>query len=187
MQSKKVVSADNQQERIETSGWVVGFVDGEGSFLVSIFKSSQAKLKWQVFPEFNVSQSLKGKDLLHQLEKFFGCGHIYAQNARNIKQDKWDPLYKYCVRNKVELQQKIIPFFEKYPPKGKSKLNDFQRFVQVVNLMAKGEHLTLNGMVKIARIAEKMIHRKPIEDSSIFKFLLSSETTRQAPLKMEKI
>jgi len=187
MQSKKVVSADNQQERIETSGWVVGFVDGEGSFLVSIFKSSQAKLKWQVFPEFNVSQSLKGKYLLHELEKFFGCGHIYAQNARNIKQEKWDPLYKYCVRNKTELQQKIIPFFEKNPPKGKSKLSDFQRFVHVVNLMEKGEHLTIQGMVKIARIAEKMIHRKPIEYSSIFKFLLSSETTRQAPLKMEKI
>ena len=183
MPSENTFSADNQQERLETSGWVVGFVDGEGSFLVSIFKSSQAKLKWQIFPEFNVSQSLKGKDLLHKLEEFFGCGHIYAQNARNIKHGKWDPLYKYCVRNKTELQQKIIPFFEKYPPKGKSKLDDFQKFVQVVKLMDKGEHLTLKGMVKIAKIAEKMIHRKPIEDSSIFRFLESSETIRQTPLR----
>ena len=111
MPSENTFSADNQQERLEVCGWVCGFVDGEGSFLVNIFKSSQAKMKWQVFPEFNVSQSLKGKDLLHKLETFFGCGHIYAHNARNIKQGKWDPLYKYCVRNKAELQQKIIPFF----------------------------------------------------------------------------
>ena len=183
MPSKNTFSADNQQERIEI-GWIVGFVDGEGSFLVNIFKSSQAKLKWQVFPEFNVSQSLKGKDLLHKLEAFFKCGHIYAHNSRNIKQGKWDPLYKYCVRNKEELKQKIIPFFEKYSPRGKSKLNDFQRFVQVVKLMDEGEHLTLKGMRKIAKIAEKMTHRKPFNESSIYKFLLSSETIRQARPKV---
>ena len=187
MQSKKVISADNQQERIETSGWIVGFVDGEGSFLVSIFKSSQAKLKWQVFPEFNVSQSLKGKDLLHELENFFGCGHIYAQNARNIKQEKWDPLYKYCVRSRNELKEKIIPFFQKYSPKGLTKKNDFQRFVKVVEIMDKGEHLNNKGMRKVAKISSGMTHRKPFKDSSINKFLLSSETKRQAPLKMEKI
>ena len=179
MPSKKTFSADNQQERIEV-GWIVGFVDGEGSFLVSIFKSPGAKSGWQVFPEFNVSQSLKGKDLLHKLEMFFQCGHIYAHNARNIKQGKWDPLYKYCVRNKEELSQKIIPFFEKYSPKGKSKLNDFQRFVQVMKLMDKREHLTVTGMVKIAKIASGMTHRKPFKDSSIHKFLLSSETIRRA-------
>ena len=50
MPSKKVLSADNQQERIETAGWIVGFVDGEGSFLVNIFQSSQAKLKWKSIP-----------------------------------------------------------------------------------------------------------------------------------------
>ena len=186
MPSKNVFSADNQQERIETSGWVVGFVDGEGSFLVNIFKSSQAKLQWQIFPEFNVSQSLKGKDLLHKLEDFFGCGHIYAHNARNMKQGKWDPLYKYCVRSRIELKEKIIPFFRKYPPLGKSKLNDFNCFVKVVEIMDKEEHSTIVGMRKIAKIAEKMTHRKPFRELSIHKFLLSSETIRQAPLKKRR-
>ena len=69
MQSENAISADNQQERLEVCGWITGFVDGEGSFLVNIFQSPRAKSKWQIFPEFNVSQSLKGKDLLHKLEK----------------------------------------------------------------------------------------------------------------------
>ena len=169
MSSKNTFSADNQQERIETSGWIVGFVDGEGSFLVTIFKSLQAKLRWQIFPEFNVSQSLKGKDLLHKLEDFFGCGHIYAHNARNIKQGKWDPLYKYCVRSRSELKEKIIPFFQKYSPKGIAKNNDFQRFVRVVEIMDRGEHLTNRGMKKVAKIATYMTHRKPFKNSSISK------------------
>ena len=115
MPSKKVFSADNQQERIEICGWVVGFVDGEGSFLVNIFKSSRAKMGWQVFPEFNITQTKKGIDLLYRLKNFFGCGHIYAHRARNRKKNKWDPLYKYCVRARAELKEKIIPFFKKYP------------------------------------------------------------------------
>ena len=180
MPSKNAISADNQQERIEVCGWITGFVDGEGSFLVNIFQSPRAKSKWQIFPEFNVSQSLKGKDLLEQLAKFFACGHIYAHNARNIKQGKWDPLYKYCVRSRSELQRKIIPFFKNHSCFGRAKRNDFERFVKVVEMMDKGEHLTKKGMVKIARIAEKMTHRKPFEESSIYKFLLSSETTREA-------
>lgn len=180
MPSKNTISADNQQERIERSGWIVGLVDGEGSFLVNIFRSPQAKSGWQVFPEFNVSQSLKGKDLLTQLEKFFECGHIYAHNARNIKQVKWDPLYKYCVRNKNELKEKIIPFFKNHNPVGKAKRNDFERFVKVVEIMEKRQHLTKKGMVRIAKIAKNMTHRKPFKESSIYKFLLSSETTREA-------
>ena len=187
MPGKNANSADNQQERLEICGWIVGFVDGEGSFLINIFRSPRAKAQWQVFPEFNVSQSLKGKDLLHKLEKFFQCGHIYAHNARNIKQGKWDPLYKYCVRNRSELQEKIIPFFKKYSPQGIAKQNDFKRFVQVVEIMDKGEHLTLEGMRKVAQIASKMTHRKPFKESSISKFLESSETICQAHRNVVKI
>ena len=187
MSSENVFSADNQQERLEICGWITGFVDGEGSFLVNIFQSPRAKSKWQIFPEFNVSQSLKGIDLLKKLESFFACGHIYAHNARNIKQGRWDPLYKYCVRNRGELQKIIIPFFKKHSCFGKAKRNDFERFVRVVEIMDKGEHLTNKGMRKIAKIAKKMTHRKPFKESSIYKFLLSSETIRQTPVKKVKI
>lgn len=68
MPSKNASSADNQQERIEMCGWIVGLVDGEGSFLINIFRSPRAKMGWQVFPEFNVSQAKKGIDLLYELK-----------------------------------------------------------------------------------------------------------------------
>ena len=34
-----VTSADNQQERLKMIGWIVGFVDGEGCFSISVFKN----------------------------------------------------------------------------------------------------------------------------------------------------
>ena len=53
------MSADNQQERLKTVGWIVGFVDGEGCFSVSIQRCRVVKLGWQVFPEFVVTQGAK--------------------------------------------------------------------------------------------------------------------------------
>jgi len=180
MSGKNASSADNQQERLETCGWIVGFVDGEGSFLVNIFRSPRAKMGWQVFPEFNVSQAKKGIDLLYKLEKFFGCGHIYIHRTRNKRETKWDPLYKYCVRSRKELTEKIIPFFEEHPPRGAIKRKDFRKFVKVIRMIEKGKHLDVDGMRRIARIIETMIHRKPFSESSASKFLSSSETIRRA-------
>ena len=181
MQGEKASSADNQQERIEIYGWVIGFVDGEGSFLINIFKFPKTKMGWQVFPEFNVSQTEKGIDLLRRLKKFFDCGHIYIHRTRIKKEKKWDTLYKYCVRSRAELETKIIPFFKKYQPKGVMKREDFQKFVKVIEIIKKGEHLETRGMRKIAKIVETMVHRRPFNQLSASKFLSSSETIRQGP------
>lgn len=40
------MTADNQQERLRFTGWVVGFIDGEGCFSVTIQKSHHTKLGW---------------------------------------------------------------------------------------------------------------------------------------------
>ena len=186
MSSKKAFSADNQQEKIETCGWIVGIVDGEGSFLVNVFKSPRARMGWQVFPEFNVSQTKKGIDLLYALRDFFGCGHIYVHTKRNRENKNWDPLHKYCVRAQKDLRERIIPFFRKYPPRGGAKRRDFELFVKVVGIIQKGEHLNVGGIRKIIKIIEQMTHRKPFAQSSAYKFLSSSETIRRGLIAKNK-
>ena len=54
-----MLGADNQQERLKTVGWIVGFVDGEGCFSVTIQKAPSMATGWQVFPEFVVTQGRK--------------------------------------------------------------------------------------------------------------------------------
>src|SRR3989344_1277538 len=106
--SENLLGADNQQERLRTTGWIVGFTDGEGAFLVSILKNPTSKTGWQVFPEFIVTQGAKSKDVLHLFKQFFDCGQVYI-NKRfdNHNED----LYRYCVRSITDLREKIIPFF----------------------------------------------------------------------------
>jgi len=179
--SKNFSGADNQQERLEISWWIVGIVDGEGSFLINIFRSPKAKMGWQVFPEFNVSQSEKDLVILKNLKKFFGCGNIYPQRSKTRKK-KWTPLYKYCVREREGLKEKIIPFFQEHPLKSITKKSDFRKFVKAIRLIEKNEHLKLSGMKKIIRITERMVHRKPFRKSARAKFLKSSETIRRAAM-----
>ena len=74
--SENMLGADNQQERLRTVGWIVGFVDGEGCFSVTIQKATTAT-GWQVFPEFVVTQGEKSLRALHDLKEFFECGKVF--------------------------------------------------------------------------------------------------------------
>jgi len=166
---KNVFSADNQQERLRIIGWIVGFVDGEGAFTVSIFKNSTAKLGLQVFPEFIVTQGAKSKDVLDLFQDFFSCGKVYLNKRYDNHREN---LYRYCVRSIRDLNTIIIPFFKENELRT-AKKRDFEYFCEVLNLMNKREHLVLSGIERISKITMQMNRRaKP-------KFLESPQTKRR--------
>ena len=167
MPSNKASSTDNQQERLE--GWIVGFVDGEGCFSVSIIKNSTTKNGWQLFPEFVVTQGQKSVDVLQTIKKYFGCGNIYINNRKDNHREN---LCRYCVRSIHELSEKIIPFFQKNQLRT-AKRKDFEKFVSIIEMIKKKKHFNQKGMVKIAQIIQEMNRKVPA------RFLESSETIRQ--------
>ena len=62
--------------------YVVGLVDGEGSFTAFIRnpdKSEKVKRRVYVEPRFYVKLIEKDKDILYQLKEFLGCGSVYFQ------------------------------------------------------------------------------------------------------------
>ena len=168
MPSKNSSSADNQQERLKMVGWIVGYVDGEGCFSVSLFRNKTTKYGWQVFPEFVVTQGEKSKKSLEILLKYFSCGKIYV-NRRSDNHREY--IYRYCVRSKEDLTKKVIPFFTKNQLKT-AKKKDFKIFAKIVAMMSKNVHAEIKGFKKIAKMIEQMNRKK----SS--KFLESSETKR---------
>jgi LAGLIDADG endonuclease len=166
-----VTGAVNQQERPGFEQWVVGFVDGEGCFTVSIFRQRTAKVGWQVQPEFVVVQSAHSVQVLEELQHYFGCGRvgIYIRNDNHRS-----PLARWAVRSRRELTERIVPFFEANPLHT-AKAGEFIRFARVLDLMTAKRHLTAAGVSEIARIAQQMNFRKPS------RFLESSEAIRQPP------
>ena len=165
MPSKNTFSADNQQERLEN--WIVGFVDGEGCFSVSIIKNSTTKSGWQVFPEFVVTQGEKSIEVLQLIKRYFSCGEIYVNRRKDNHKEN---LCRYCVRSIQNLAQIIIPFFSRNKLRT-AKRNDFDLFVSIVKKIQAKKHLARKGMVEIAKKIQGMNRKVPA------RFLESSETT----------
>ncbi len=155
-------SADNQQERLVRIGWILGFVDGEGCFSVGFVRQAGRtnrqgyKTGYQVSHEFAVTQGARSVSCLHELCEFFGVGQVLV-NRRN--DNHTENLYRYVVRRRTDLLETVIPFFQQYPLRS-SKRVDFSKFVQCVQLVALGRHLTREGLIEIAQIAETMNRRK---------------------------
>ena len=103
-----MMGADNQQERLKTVGWIVGFIDGEGCFSVTIQKTPSMSTGWQVFPELAVTQGEKSLHALCDLRDFFKCGRIFVNRRMDNHREN---LYRYCVRSYIDLKQIIVPFF----------------------------------------------------------------------------
>ena len=166
-----MTGAVNQQERPGFEQWVVGFVDGEGCFTVSIFRQRSASVGWQVQPEFVVVQSAHSVRVLEELQCYFGCGRvgIYVRKDNH----RW-PLARWAVRSRRELTERIVPFFETNPLRT-AKAGEFIRFARVLELMEARRHLSVSGLSEIAHIVQQMNFRKPS------RFLESSEAIRQPP------
>jgi len=127
--------------------YLSGFVDGEGSFLVSFSLRKRMKLGIETRPSFSVTQHKRDREMIQSIRDFFDCG--------GVRFNKYDQTYKYEVRSLDDLVQKIIPHFEKYPPMT-SKIKDFEALRNICRLMKSNQHLSVVGMKKIIDIAYQM-------------------------------
>ena len=125
--------------------WVVGFVDGEGCFHVSILRHPDMRTGYQVLPEFTVVQHERDLQILYALKSFFGCGVVRRNHG-----DRW----AYRVRG-LKCLKRICDFFTKHPLKTKKNV-DFIRFRRIVHKMEEGKHLTREGLLEIIDIALRM-------------------------------
>ena len=138
--------ADDQQERLD--GYIAGYVDGEGSFSVTVNRNPTSRFKLQLVPEFHVSQNGDRREVLDLIQKRLGCGYI----KRNGKKDR---VIVFVVRRRQDLLTKVIPFFERTPLIS-SKQSEFETFAKVVNAMALGEHLSELGFSQLLELGLSM-------------------------------
>ncbi len=162
MLTNNVSSAENQQERLIKSGWVVGFVEGEGCFSIGFIKQPNRvgrkgyKTGLQVWHEFAVTQGESSLKALEEIKRFFNVGNIYINNRYDNHKEN---LYRYVVRRRKDLLEVIIPFFSNQTMRTIKK-KQFDRFVYILKMVEKKKHLSKDGLEEILRIAEKMNVRK---------------------------
>ncbi|OIO64852.1 hypothetical protein AUJ68_04645 [Candidatus Woesearchaeota archaeon CG1_02_57_44] len=138
-----MTGADNQQERLDAR-WIAGFVDGEGCFHVAINKLDKMTRGYQVLPELRIVQNKRDMRLLHRIQQVLG----------GVVRHNHDDIYEVRVRRLEELQR-VVDFFRRYPLQSQ-KRHDFSCFAEIVGMMARRQHLTVEGLEKIRNIRDRM-------------------------------
>jgi LAGLIDADG endonuclease len=158
--------ADNQQERLIRTGWVVGFVDGEGCFSVGFVRQPNRvnrkgyKTGYQVSHRFVVTQGAKSLPCLEELQSFFGVGRLFENRRHDNHREH---LWQYIVDRRADLLDTIIPFFVDHPLHSAKRL-DFEKFALCLKMVERGRHLESEGLLQIALITETMNREKPRRD-----------------------
>jgi hypothetical protein len=179
MVSDNPSGADNQQETVDSEivldpNWVVGFVDGEGCFCVSVHRNHAMSRHggWQLQPTFQIYQHQDQVEVLQALRRFFGCGTIRSKGPRSS-------VSCFAVDGLGPLEVSVLPFFESHPLQVKKR--DFERFAEIVRSMRRKEHLSEVGFERLVRIAFGMNAKGKQRSRTIQEILTgSSETGRGA-------
>ena len=124
---------------------MAGFVDGEGSFNVSLIKRDDYRLKWRVVPIFNVSQ--RDKSVLFLMKKYLGCGRI---------QQRKDGLSMYIVENPTAIKERVIPFFKRFSFLSPKSKTNFSIFCQIVKLLGENAKMDKALLIKVCRLREEL-------------------------------
>lgn len=139
-----------------TADYVVGLVDGEGSFTFHVKDPEtgrHVKRRAKAEPRFYVKLIEKDKQILDDLREYFGCGNVYFQKD---KRPNHQNCYRYEVAGRDDLRRTIIPFFSAHRLRFPSKRNDFDIFCRLMAMVDANVHLTESGLRKMRKLQAKM-------------------------------
>ena len=127
--------------------FVTGLTEGEGCFCVSLAIRAQLRTGLEVRPSFSLSLNERDRDLLGDLQAYFGCGWI--------RESKRDRTFKYEARSIRDLTDDILPHFERFPLRG-CKARSCAGFSRVCRMIEQGDHLQRDGLREIVGIAYQL-------------------------------
>lgn len=144
-------------------GWyMAGFVDGEGSFNVSFRPRADYAVPWKVSLCFNISQ--RDPVMLSHFKRHLRCGTMRQRR---------DGVWYYEVNNLGAIRANVIPFFQRFDFMSAKKKRDFAKFVELAEIMSRGEYRTREQIEKILAIRRDMNDggkRKYVDEAILARF-----------------
>lgn len=99
--------------------YIVGFVDGEGCFCISINKPLSVRPEVRLFFEIELRED--DLPILQSIQKVLGCGQIYT--LRYERYEKWRPHVKYKVGGLARYSVKNYPILQTIPAASQEALS----------------------------------------------------------------
>ncbi len=140
----------NQQERLsktEAARWfLAGFIEGEGSFTVSIKEHPGAKYGFYVDPEFFIYQHRSRRRILELARETFGTGRIYPKPGN-------PEVLVFAITCRRSLREKVLPFVDKYLLPFTARRRQVELFKAIVLALERKDHHSPAGLARIVEQA----------------------------------
>ena len=133
-----VLRPEIKDRKIQNLHWLAGFTDAEGCFFVALKKSTGSKLGETVWLKFILTQHTRDEYLLRSLITTLNCGRYISKSGYG----------EFVVEKFTDVNDKIIPFFEKFKLHG-IKSKNFEDFKKAALFIKNKDHLTREGLNKI--------------------------------------
>jgi hypothetical protein len=132
--------------------YVAGFIDGEGSFSISIGKHKTLRRGFEIRPEFEIELRKDDQEILERILVTIGIGRIYDCSYERYG---WYPHAKYKITSIWDLKEYLFPFFDKHPLQAKKK-KSYLLFKQIVLMVCAKKHLSDKGFNKIVKLRDEL-------------------------------
>lgn len=132
--------------------YVGGFIDGEGSFSVSIGKHKTLRRGFEIRPEFEIELRKDDQEILERILVTLDCGRIYDCSYERYG---WYPHAKYKITSIKIMRDKLFPFLDKYPLQAK-KSQSYRIFKEIVLMVCNKMHLSDEGFNKIVSLRDEL-------------------------------
>ncbi|OHA43118.1 MAG: hypothetical protein A3G03_02390, partial [Candidatus Taylorbacteria bacterium RIFCSPLOWO2_12_FULL_44_15c] len=132
--------------------YVAGFIDGEGSFSISIGKHKTLRRGFEVRPEFEIELRKDDQEILERILVTIGIGKIYDCSYERYG---WYPHAKYKITSIWDLKEYLFPFLDKNLLQAK-KQKSYLLFKQIVLMVCAKEHLSDKGFNKIVTLRDEL-------------------------------
>lgn len=139
-----------------TANWLVGFVEGDGSFF---FNHSNKALVFSIKQKGNYTLMLAIKDFIDTLANQKGINS-------NVKIYTNKDTFELIIFNLKFIELVIVPFFNTLTLQTKKYL-DFVDWTLILDLLQKGFHYHLEGLALITRITNQMNNNRLSSPSGV--------------------
>ena len=132
--------------------YIAGFIDGEGSFSVSLGKHKTLKRRIEVRPEFGIELRADDQEILERILITIDCGKIYDCSYDRYG---WYPHVKYKITSVKDMRKYLFPFLDAYPLQAK-KAKIYRFFKEIVLMVCNKKHLSDRGFEKIVELRNEI-------------------------------
>jgi hypothetical protein len=185
MSSDNPSGADNQQERPSSSNWLDGIPSDVGHYVAGFVDGEAASTCRSVAAVIVVSHGgsrcrSTSRRLVREAPSFLH--HVFEVGT---VRGRGDGVFYFEVTRPAELQERVFPFFERFPLRG-AKAADLAVFREITELVQSGRHLLVAGVTEVLALRAPMNRggKRRRSDEEIIAALRSwesSEAIRRAP------